>query len=259
MSVFPNPGPDQCEFDHLLDLLATSAHDSPAARRARNQLVERFLPMATHLASRYRYKGQNIDDLVQVARMALVSAVDRLDPQRRAEFVAFAAATIHGELKKHFRDTAWMVRPPRRLQERWSAISAASDQLKSNGTEPTVTELARRLELCPAEVKEALMASAGYRATSLDAPDGGRPEYPSSARSTEDVVEARDRWRQVSKLVRQLPDRNRRVLYLRYFEEMTQAEIAACVGVSQMHVSRILSRSLDRLSAQVDEHERAAG
>jgi RNA polymerase sigma-B factor len=259
MSVFPNSQSDDSELDTLFDQLAASAHADPSAGEARRRLVEHYLPMATRLANRYRHRGPGTEDLVQVARMALVAAVDRVDPQRRAEFVSFAATTIHGELKKHFRDTAWTLRVPRSIQERCLAISAATaDAIARTGVEPTVVELADVLGVSTALVKEALHASAGYRAVALDE-SGDERDYVVDQHSTADSVEARDQWRLASALIRRLPERERRVIYLRYFEEMTQAQIAAHVGVSQMHVSRILTRSLGRLSAQVDHAERAAG
>lgn len=259
MSVFPNPRLDDSELDTLFDRLAASAHDDPSAGEARRRLVEHFLPMATRLAHRYRHRGPGTEDLVQVARMALVAAVDRVDPQRRAEFVSFAATTIHGELKKHFRDTAWALRVPRSIQERCLSISAVTaDHLARTGVEPSVAELADALDVSTELVKEALDASAGYRAVAIDS-SGDEREYAVDQSSTAESVEARERWRLATSLIRRLPERERRVLYLRYFEDMTQAQIAAQVGVSQMHVSRILTRSLGRLSAQVDSAAREAG
>ncbi len=259
MSVFPDPPVADVELDDLFDLLASSEHDDPAARAARRRLVEIHLPMASRLASRYRSKGLANDDLVQVARMALVGAVDRFDPQRRTEFVPFAATTIHGELKKHFRDTAWALRVPRGLQERCYAVSAAiSDDVARTGVEPTAAELADQLELSTEQVREALHAAAGYHAASLQSGSDERG-HESDEASIEELVEARDTWREVSALIRRLPERERRIIYLRYFEEMTQSQSAACIGVSQMQVSRILSRSLDRLGEQAGEPQRKAG
>jgi RNA polymerase sigma-B factor len=258
MSVLPDPRSDQQELDNLFDRLAVWPHDHPTSAAARRRLVEHYLPMAARLAQHYRYKGVGTDDLVQVARTALVGAADRFDPKRRVEFVAFAATTIHGELKKHFRDTAWTIRVPRTIQERCLAVSAVTaERVGRTGVEPTVAELADILGTSPALVKEAVHAAAGYRAVPFGASDDDRDE-PVDPSSTAESVEARERWRLVSSLIRQLPERDRRVIYLRYFDDLSQAEIAAQVGVSQMHVSRILSRTLERLSAEVGSHGRVA-
>jgi RNA polymerase sigma-B factor len=230
MSVVQNAHFDSLELDRLFDALAGSSSDEPPAREARRQLIEAYLPMAARIASRYRYRGPSTEDLVQVASMALVGAVDRFDPQRRDQFASFAASTIHGELKKHFRDTGWAVRVPRAIQERCLTVAAVtSDHLARTGLEPTPAELAATLELSPGQVREALDAAAGYRASSLDAASEEH-EHLADPESVEDLVEARERWRLASSHIRRLPERDRVVLYLRYFEERQLGEPQRAAG-----------------------------
>jgi RNA polymerase sigma-B factor len=231
--------------DDLFTVLAGLPHDSDQARECRNLIIESYLPMASRLARRFRNRGPSTDDLIQVARLALVGAVQRFDPQRGADFTPYAIATIMGELKRYFRDTTWAIRVPRALQERHLMINAAAaDFFQHTGRAPTPTELSTVLGLPVKDVKVALHAGAAYRASSLDA-DASTPGHVSEEHLREDAagVSPED-WISLSAAVRRLPERDRQVIYLRFYEDLSQSDIAHRVGVSQMHVSRILSRAL---------------
>jgi RNA polymerase sigma-B factor len=223
--------------------------------RAREELVQRFLPLARDLALRYRYTDEPIDDLFQVAALGLLKAIDRYEPDRGTKFTSYAAPTILGELKRHFRDRGWALRVPRDLQERVLAVGRARERLSTQlGRSPTVTEIASELGLKPEAVLEATEAARSYEAASLDAPvakddDGGGASLidtiPGDGSAIELVV-TRDAlvttWRA-------LPDIEREVVRLRFMEDLTQREIGERVGYSQMHVSRILRRALNRLES----------
>jgi RNA polymerase sigma-B factor len=217
--------------------------------KARERLVEEFLPLAEHLARRFYGRGEPIDDLLQVANLGLLHAIDRFDPDREVRFSTFAAVTVVGELKRHFRDRGWSVRVPRQLQESALLVNRVLGELwQEFGRSPSVREVAARSELTEDQVLEAMDALHAYSTTSLDAPigeDGG-----SSAETLGDPDEAyeiSEGWVSITPSVRRLPARERRILYLRFFKGMTQSEIAREVGISQMHVSRLLSQTLERL------------
>jgi RNA polymerase sigma-B factor len=222
--------------------------------RARELLIERHLPLARSLASRYRRSSEPFEDLVQVASIGLVKAVDRFDADRGFAFTTFAIPTIYGELRRHFRDTGWAVHLPRGLQERAIQVDAAQQRLGGRiGRQPTANELAEYLELNVNEVTEALQAATAYAAVSLDAPapgssDGGATISFLEQHGREDerfeLLEADLTIRQAA---RELPARERRILYLRFVKNLTQTQIAERVGVSQMQVSRLLRRTLEHL------------
>jgi RNA polymerase sigma-B factor len=244
------------EDDEILSLFERLPDD----RAAREEIVSRFVPLAEYLARRFAGRGEPLEDLTQVATVGLLGAVDRFDPSREVPFSTFAAATIVGELKRHLRDKAWAVRVPRRLQELGllvgRMIPALTQQL---GRGPTVDEIANAVEADPEEVLEAMDAMHAYAAGSLDAPtregDISRVETMGGEDPSMELV---DDWASIAPAVADLPERERRVLYLRFFRGMTQSEIAADIGVSQMHVSRILSQTLDLLRTAVDPaHQRA--
>ncbi|HZU71269.1 MAG TPA: SigB/SigF/SigG family RNA polymerase sigma factor [Acidimicrobiales bacterium] len=219
----------------------------------REILVNAHLGLAEYLARRFANRGEPLDDLVQVASIGLVKAVDRFDPDRAVEFSTYATHTIVGELKRHFRDKGWAVRAPRRLQELYlrlgEVISTLSQQL---GRSPTIAELAREVEASEEEVLEALEAGQAYRFASLDAPAPGPDDEGSSTMASQlgeedpTMASAEDRAA-LSPLLERLPARERRILFLRFFQGMTQSEIADQLGISQMHVSRLLARSLAQL------------
>jgi RNA polymerase sigma-B factor len=218
----------------------------------RNQLVRRYLPLASRLASRYARSPDGADELRQVAYLGLIKAVDRYDPARGASFVSFATPTILGELKRHLRDTRWAVHVPRDLQELAQRVVRQTDQLTPElGRAPTIREVADAMGLDPEEVVEARGALTGMDASSLDLPasaDGESDETTGDRVGTVDdgyeLVEDRET---VACALARLPERQRRALRLRFADDMTQAEIGAVLGVSQMHVSRLLRRSLDQL------------
>jgi len=221
----------------------------PQDAGAREDLILRFTPLAEYLARRFGGRGQALEDLVQVAYVGLISAVDRFDPAREVRFATYAAATIVGELKRHLRDKAWAVRIPRSMQELGLRINKTMPVLTQElGRSPTVQELAGRLEATAEEVLAAMDAAQAYTASSLDAPLAEGTATAHELLGEEDPsLERLDEWATLAPAVKGLPERERRVLYLRFFAGMTQSQIAEEIGVSQMHVSRILSQVLAKL------------
>jgi RNA polymerase sigma-B factor len=216
--------------------------------RLRDQLVEAHLGLAHQLARRFTNRGESLDDLVQVASVALIKSVDRFDPDRGVEFSTFATRTIIGELKRHFRDKGWSVRAPRRIQELYLELGQVIDSLSQQlGRPPTVAEMAHTTGATEEAVLEALEAGRSYRASSIDAPDRQEGTISDRLGGPDAGFEgAEDRLLLVRSLAR-LPDRERTILQLRFVQGLTQSEIAAQIGVSQMHVSRLLSTSLAKL------------
>ena len=234
----------------LLDALATS-HDPGQRARARAELIERQLPFARFLARRFRNRGESLDDLHQVAALGLIKAIDGFDIQRGDSFSSYAIPTILGELRRHFRDKGWAVRPPRRLQELRADVAVATERLTHDlGRSPTQGDLSDALGVAPADVRNALAAGRAYSADSVDAACEGGPDGPAlvdvlpDAEPGYDLVETRACLRGA---LDSLSERERRILGLRYYAQLTQSEIAAELGISQMHVSRLLRRSLDSL------------
>ena len=220
----------------------------PPERRqeARDDLVRFALPFAGRLARRYRGRGEPLEDLEQVARLGLVNAVDRYDPER-GSFTAYAAITIVGEIKRHFRDRTWGVHVPRRLRDLILEVGQATAALTSElSRTPSVAELAARLETPEEEILAALESAAGYSPASLNAPVGGESsaEFGDLVGESDTDLESVDDRVTVSGLLGRLPWRERRILAMRFYGNQTQAEIAARFGISQMHVSRLLSRAL---------------
>jgi RNA polymerase sigma-B factor len=219
---------------------------------AREELVERFLPLARDLALRYSYTDEPFDDLLQVASLGLIKAIDRFEPGRGTKFTSYAAPTILGELKRHFRDKGWSLHVPRDLQERTLAVSRETEALsKQLGRSPMVREVAAGLGCSVEEVLEAQEAAASYEAASLDAP-AARDDEESAALvdllgaedSAYELVEDRHA---IASTWQALPDVERKVLELRFMHDLTQREIGEQIGYSQMHVSRLLRRALNRL------------
>jgi RNA polymerase sigma-B factor len=233
--------------------------------RARELLVARFLPLARRLARRYSGGVEPLEDLVQVASVGLVKAVDRYDDSRGVSFTTYAVPTITGELKRHFRDNGWAAHVPRGMRERALDVNRAMrDAIEAGGRTPTPAELAEQVELDEHEVIEALGAYSALDAVSLDAPAYLREEQEAPARSETMGSEdpgfelAEDRLA-IDAELRRLPSQDRRVLQMRYLEDRTQSDIAARIGVSQMQVSRILRRTLDRLRASAADRTIAVG
>jgi RNA polymerase sigma-B factor len=221
--------------------------------RLRAALVERFLPLARSIAKRYRKAEEPFDDLLQVASLGLLKAIDRFDPSRGIAFSSFAVPTIVGELRRHFRDRCWTVRPPRELQERALEVDKFRTELTTRlGRSPSVREIGQALELADEQVLEALQAQQGMRAASLDAPRGGEDNDATlaDAHGVADPELTRAEHRAtLARLFERLDEREQRVLRLRFEEDLTQEQIGRLVGVSQMQVSRIIRGAVAKLSA----------
>jgi RNA polymerase sigma-B factor len=225
---------------------------------AREEVIERFLPLARRLARRYERPDEPIDDLVQVASMGLVKAVDRFDPNRGVAFSSFAVPTILGELKRYFRDVGWAVHVPRSIQERALEVNRAATELsRALGRSPTTSELAAATELSREEVLEAVEAATAYDSVSLETPGAtgeGDGEMVGEQLGVEERgYELAEYSATLAPELRALPDRDRRVLYLRFVEDLTQSEIAERIGVSQMHVSRLIRGALAKLRSEIGE------
>jgi RNA polymerase sigma-B factor len=243
-----------------------AAPEGPERTLLSQELVEAWLPMAHRLATKFRNRGENLEDLKQVAAMGLVKAVDRYDPGRGA-FESYAVPTITGELRRHFRDHTWDVRVPRRVQDLRNKVRAARRDIMNrpgHAGEATTDEIAAHTGLSQDEVRDGLEALESYRSLSLDAENGPSEDGPSLADTlghTEtgyDVITDREAAKEG---LRALPQRERTILYLRYFEDMTQAGIAEKVGISQMHVSRLITRSCARVRDHANRapaHQQAA-
>jgi RNA polymerase sigma-B factor len=217
----------------------------------RSELVELHLPLVEYLARRFRNRGEWLDDLTQVATIGLIKSIDRFDLDRGVEFSTYATPTIVGEIKRHFRDKGWAVRVPRRLQELKLALAKAISELAQNlGRAPTVAELAEHLQMSEEDVLEGLESANAYSTVSLDAPDSGDEDAPAVAESlgmVDDALEGVEYRESLKPLLEQLPPREKRILLLRFFGNMTQSQIATELGISQMHVSRLLARTLAQL------------
>jgi RNA polymerase sigma-B factor len=227
-------------------------------RSAREELVRRYAPLARKLALRYIRTSEPLDDLVQVATIGLLNAVDRFDPSRGPSFSSFAIPTILGELKRHFRDRCWSVHVPRGEQELSLRVQRAEQQLSSRlGRSPTVQQLAELLEISTEQVCEGLQVTASYQSTSLDAPVGRIDEDPRVLGETLGELDGHYEFVEdavsVTSVLGRMPDRDRELLGMRYREELTQREIADRIGVSQMQVSRLLRRALTRADELVQE------
>jgi RNA polymerase sigma-B factor len=242
---------DRAHARQLFGKLAAMTEDDPQRQRVRDELVEMHLPLVEYLARRFRNRGEPLDDLVQVATIGLIKSVDRFDLERGVEFSTYATPTIVGEIKRHFRDKGWAIRVPRRLQElKLSLAKATSELSQRNGRAPTVAQLAQHLELSEEEILEGLESANAYSAVSLDAPDTGDDDSPAVADSlgtTDDSLEGVEYRESLKPLLEKLPPREKKILLLRFFGNMTQSQIAAELGISQMHVSRLLARTLAQL------------
>jgi len=231
--------------------LAQLAPGDPERATFRDQLVRLNLPLVEHLARRFGNRGEPLDDLTQVGTIGLLKAVDRFEPERGVEFSTYATPTIVGEIKRHFRDRGWSIRVPRRLQEmRLELVSATAELTQQLGRSPTVAELAERLDVDQDAILEGLESANAYSTLSLDAPDSREDVSATMAEALGIDDEALDHveFRESLKpLLADLAPRDRKILLLRFFHGMTQSQIAGEIGMSQMHVSRLLSRTLARL------------
>lgn len=239
----------------MLRTLAALPEQHPSRPAMRRQAIEAWLPLAQHLAHRFSGRGEPVDDLMQTATIGLIKAVDKFEPTRGVEFAAYAVPTIVGEIKRHFRDRTWDVRVPRRLQELRLVITEAAGTLAQElGRSPTVADLAQHLKLTEEEVIEGLEGARAYQAVSLQTP------APTGDRGTElgDLLGAEDSELELAELrvalapaIASLHEREQRILFMRFYGNMTQSQIAERIGISQMHVSRLLARALAALRKEL--------
>jgi RNA polymerase sigma-B factor len=253
----PKPTTPRPDGDDTAELFARwQQHGDEAARET---LVRRYLPLANRLARRYLRSSEPLDDLRQVASLGLLKALDRFDPSRGLAFQSFAVPTVLGEMRRYFRDAGWSVHVPRGAQERALKVRDAQESFANeHGRAPTVGQLAVYLELDTEEVVDALIAIQGYRALSLDAPrpaeeDDAAISYGDSVGKEDERYELVELDATVTAVLDRIPPRERRILHMRFVEDLTQTEIAARVGISQMQVSRLLRRSLEELRALTGE------
>lgn len=250
------PTSEYAEVTEMFRRLTTLDRRSVEYQRQRDAIIQRCLPLANHIARRFRNRGEPFEDLVQVARVGLVNAVNRFDVDNGAEFLAFAVPTMMGEVRRHFRDHGWAVKVPRRLKELNVQLKRSREELSQVlGRAPTASEIAMDLGIDREVVVQAQVASSAYSTQSTDAPAGAaddddgrsiRNSFGDLDANFEKVLDVET----VRPLLAALPERERTVLMLRFFENMTQTQIAEQVGISQMHVSRLLARSLSTLRLQ---------
>ena len=224
----------------------------------REQLVQQYIGLVEFLARRFRNRGEPLEDLVQVGTIGLLKAIDRFDLEREVEFSTYATPTVVGELKRHFRDKGWAVRVPRRLQELHLELTKVVGHLGQElGRSPTVAEIAKAAGTSEESVLEGLEIAQAYNFTSLDAPinteDGGSTSFADQLGEEDAHLEHLEYRASLAPEMARLPDRERNILYLRFFKGLTQSEIAERLGISQMHVSRLLGRTLMKLREAFEE------
>jgi len=226
--------------------------------RYRARLVDQYIGLVEFLARRFRNRGEPTEDLVQVGTIGLLKAIDRFDLDREVEFSTYATPTVVGELKRHFRDKGWAVRVPRRLQELHLELSKIVGGLGQDlGRSPTVAEIAKAADTTEEQVLEGLEIAQAYNFTSLDAPidsdDAGSTSFADQLGAEDEHLENLEYRASLAPVMAKLPERERRILYLRFFKGLTQSEIAEQLGISQMHVSRLLNRTLVRLREALED------
>jgi RNA polymerase sigma-B factor len=247
------------DYDHLAPLFAELAATpaGPLRETLRDRLVTEHLPVAQHIARRFGHRGEPHEDLVQVATVGLINAVDRFDPDRGSDFLSFAVPTIMGEVRKYFRDSSWSVRMPRRLKELHLAINAGTSRLsQSLGRAPTPSELAEHLGLSRDEVHEGLAAGNAYQSASLDdmlMSEDSSISLGSTIGEEDPEIAMIEQREALHPLLQKLPERERKIVIMRFFGNMTQTQIAQKVGISQMHVSRLLAKTLRQLRDVLEE------
>jgi RNA polymerase sigma-B factor len=246
------------EYAHLIQLqrrYAELAADDPDRRWRREQLISGYLPVAEHIASRFAGRGEPLDDLLQVATVGLINAVDRFEPARGSNFLSFAVPTITGEVRRYFRDHGWSTRVPRRLKDLNLASRRTLAELSQQlGRAPRPSEIADRLGVPVSEVIEGLQAGKAYRGSSLDEMLGcgqGRATLSEFVSALDAQLARIDHRETLRPALAELTPRDRTILVLRFFHQLTQAQIAQQVGISQMHVSRVLRRTLTLLRDRV--------
>ncbi|MGW2305856.1 RNA polymerase sigma factor SigF [Streptomyces sp. NPDC001809] len=237
-------------FFRQLTVLEEGTHEY---QYARNTLIEMNMTLVRYAAGRFRHRADEMEDIVQVGMIGLIKAIDRFELSREVEFTTFAVPYIVGEIKRFFRDTSWAVHVPRRLQEARVELAKATEELSTRlGRMPTVKELAELMSLTEAEVTEARLASNGYNSSSLDAALSGEDEAGDASLadyigSEDPAMELVEDFHALAPLLADLDERDRHIIHLRFVEELTQSQIGERLGCSQMHVSRLLSRTLNRL------------
>ncbi|EXG82274.1 SigB/SigF/SigG family RNA polymerase sigma factor [Cryptosporangium arvum] len=239
------------DVEPLFRRYAGLASDTDERRALRTRLVVIHLPIADHISRRYDRRGVPLEDLTQVARLGLVRAIDRFDPALGFAFLSYAVPTVLGEVRRHFRDAGWYVRPPRRLHDLHLRINTAiSDLTARDNRAPNATAIAGYLGASPGDVAEALALTHAYRPISLDAHPGGAPE--GELLGVDDPALATVVNHEALRVaLARLPERERSIVGMRFFQDLTQSQIAARVGCSQMHVSRLLTQTLGRLRLQL--------
>jgi RNA polymerase sigma-B factor len=240
--------------DELVNAMAKLPAGHPSKAGLRDRAIEAWLPLARHLANRYSGRGEPADDLQQVAVVGLIKAVDRFDAERGIDFAGFAIPTIVGELKRHFRDRTWSIRVPRRLQELRLAITGANNTLSHTlGRSPTVADIAAHLDITEEEVLEGLEGARAYNSTSLST-----PVAEDSVTTLADTLAEEDAGFELAEMrvalgpaLNALDEREQKIIGLRFYGNRTQSEIAEQIGISQMHVSRLLTKALAKLRRQI--------
>lgn len=248
---------DKDQVRELFQAYAQASNDTERTE-IREQLVEQFMGLVEFLARRFRNRGEPLEDLTQVATIGLLKAIDRFDLEREVEFSTYATPTIVGELKRHFRDKGWAVRVPRRLQELHLELTKTVGFLGQElGRSPTVTEIAEAASISEETVLEGLEIAQAYNFTSLDAPldseDGGSSSLADQLGMDDEHLENLEYRASLAPEMEKLPERERKILYLRFFKGLTQSEIADRLGISQMHVSRLLNRTLSQLREALED------
>ena len=251
----PNPNNTR-EQDHLLFAeFALLTDDDPKKPALRDQLISEHLGLVTHIARKYANRGEPLDDLIQVGTIGLIKAIDRFEPDKGFEFSTFAMPTIVGEIKRYFRDKTWAVRVPRRLQELGASVSKAVTELSQQlDRSPTAQEIATHLRIELDDVVEAINANSAYSAVSLDtAFDPEAPSLGDRFGSVDEALEGVEYRESLKPLLLALPEREKDILVMRFFENKSQTEIARTLGISQMHVSRILAQTLTKLRTSLQD------
>jgi RNA polymerase sigma-B factor len=231
-------------FEQLAALEAgTSEHE-----QIRAVLIERHLPLVAFMARKFADRGEPLDDLIQVGTIGLIKAIDRFEISKGFEFSTFATPTIVGEIKRHFRDKTWAVRVPRRLQELGASVTKATNELTHKlDRSPTPKEIAKHLGITVDEVAEALESNAAYSTVSLDVTSDTSTSIGDTFGALDEALEGVEYRESLKPLLAELDDREKRILQMRFFENLSQSQIAAELGISQMHVSRILNKVLSHL------------
>lgn len=253
MPEAPSRDSDYAHLAPLFEEFAALPVDDPRRAELRSKLVTGHLPIVQHIARRFSGRGEPADDLEQAGTVGLLGAVDRFDPDRGIDFLSFAVPTITGEIRRHFRDRTWSMRVPRRLKDLQSTINGAVGPLSQElGRAPRPSEIAARLGMSVEEVLEGLDAQQAYRSTSLDELVAGADTALTDTLGEADAELEKVEYRQtLAPLLDELPDRERTILVLRFFGNMTQTQIAEKVGISQMHVSRLLAQTVARLRSRL--------